>query len=126
MFFYLLFRRCSSTSTHAGPAGQSSTPLLRLQAEKKVFSKQAVSDISAADAAARLVCLSEEGQVGRAVVHMCRGCWCACVHSNVWREAWNASLGGSGSFLGMLYVMSLAISYLCLVPSHQPRTHNVA
>lgn len=37
--------------------------MLRLQAEKKVFSRQAVADISPADAAARLVCLSEEGQV---------------------------------------------------------------
>lgn len=37
--------------------------MLRLQAEKKVFSRQGVADISTADAAARLVCLSEEGQV---------------------------------------------------------------
>lgn len=39
--------------------------MLRLQAEKKVFARQAVSDITPADAAARLVCMSEEGQVGR-------------------------------------------------------------
>jgi hypothetical protein len=44
-------------------AGGMSAPVLRLQAEKKVFSRQAVADISPADAAARLVCLSEEGQV---------------------------------------------------------------
>eukprot|EP00878_Enallax_costatus_P024476 GHUV01026120.1.p2 GENE.GHUV01026120.1~~GHUV01026120.1.p2 ORF type:complete len:150 (+),score=21.70 GHUV01026120.1:417-866(+) len=37
--------------------------VLRLLAEKRVFSKQAVTDICAAEAAARLVCLSEEGQV---------------------------------------------------------------
>lgn len=45
------------------PAGGNAQPVLRLQAEKKVFSRQAVADISPADAAARLVCLSEEGQV---------------------------------------------------------------
>jgi hypothetical protein len=43
-------------------------PVLRLQAEKKVFSRQAVADITPADAAARLVCMSEEGQVG---MHKC-------------------------------------------------------
>lgn len=37
--------------------------VLRLLAEKRVFSKQAVRAICAAEAAARLVCLSEEGQV---------------------------------------------------------------
>jgi hypothetical protein len=44
--------------------GVGAAPVLRLQAEKKVFSRQAVSDITPADAAARLVCMSEEGQVG--------------------------------------------------------------
>lgn len=47
----------------AAAAGVMSAPVLRLQAEKKVFNRQAVADISPADAAARLVCLSEEGQV---------------------------------------------------------------
>lgn len=37
--------------------------VLRLLAEKKVFNKQALTEICAAEAAARLVCLSEEGQV---------------------------------------------------------------
>lgn len=37
--------------------------VLRLLAEKKVFSKQAIADINIAEAAARLVCMSEEGQV---------------------------------------------------------------
>jgi hypothetical protein len=54
-------------------AGPISAPVLRLQAEKKVFSRQAVADISPADAAARLVCLSEEGQVGPTVMLLFTG-----------------------------------------------------
>jgi len=38
--------------------------LMRLVAEKRVFSKHPVVAISPAEAAARLVCLSAEGQVG--------------------------------------------------------------
>jgi hypothetical protein len=53
--------------------------VLRLQAEKKVFSRQGVADISTAGAAARLVCLSEEGQVRHALLTgVClegRGCY---------------------------------------------------
>jgi hypothetical protein len=37
---------------------------MRLIAEKRVFSKHPVVAISPAEAAARLVCLSAEGQVG--------------------------------------------------------------
>lgn len=55
---------------HAGVGG-SSAAVLRLQAEKKVFSRQGVADISPADAAARLVVLSEEGQVREAPGNTC-------------------------------------------------------
>lgn len=56
--------RCFAAFHCVATAGGGSAPVLRLQAEKKVFSRQAVSEITPADAAARLVCMSEEGQVG--------------------------------------------------------------
>jgi hypothetical protein len=60
---------CLYVSCVVGPVtcAAGGAPVLRLQAEKKVFSRQGVADISTADAAARLVCLSEEGQVRHAL-----------------------------------------------------------
>lgn len=43
--------------------GSAGAPPLRLVAEKRVFSRAAVADIAPAQSAARLACLSDDGQV---------------------------------------------------------------
>eukprot|EP00879_Flechtneria_rotunda_P015503 GHRR01016213.1.p2 GENE.GHRR01016213.1~~GHRR01016213.1.p2 ORF type:complete len:113 (+),score=51.69 GHRR01016213.1:504-842(+) len=61
--------RCLQSSTAGAlPAAVAATAggmrVLRLLAEKKVFSKQAIANMVLAEPAARLICMSAQGQVG--------------------------------------------------------------